>query len=161
MKQQTIRFFNDLKNRGFATGHASNCCPIFFSLAFISHFCYLKSMQRMQILEQMEGLLDQLLQTAETMQALSRQVVSENELVSLQQKQSELVAQLTALDASFHKIHAKKSEPDLSGLQKRIREKLKLFQDVNVGFIDNLKTGQKIIEVEASLSKKIKNHSSS
>lgn len=104
-----------------------------------------------KILEQMDQLLDQLIQVAETMQTLSQQVVSETELLPLQKRQEELVAELTHLDATYHK-----AKPQPSPLRKKIGDKLIQFQTLNKAFIENLKGEKKLIEVEAPAVKKRK-----
>lgn len=110
-----------------------------------------------KILEQMDAILDRLIKTAEIMKKLSSQVVSEAELAPLQKAQEGLVLQLTKLDASFQKVYKKMGYTQVSPLRKTIEEKLKKFQELNKGFIENLKSGQKLIEVEAPDSENKKN----
>jgi hypothetical protein len=108
-----------------------------------------------EILKQMDTLLNQLIKTAETMQRLSRQVISEEELGPLQRSQENLVQRLTLLDESFQKASKGSSSPS-SALRAAITHKLERFQTLNAGFIENLKTGQKVVEVEAPSPKKRK-----
>lgn len=103
-----------------------------------------------KILEEMDAILDRLIQIAETMQRLSKQVISEGELAPLQKSQEDLVAQLETLDVAFQKAY-KQHEPNSkpSALRSQIAKKIERFQVINMGFIENLKTGQKLIEIEA------------
>lgn len=109
-----------------------------------------------KILEQMDAILDQMIQTAETLQKLSLQVSSDDELAPLQRSQENLVAQLASLDLSFQKAMQQAGNKKTSPLRPKIVEKLKQFQALNEGFIENLRTGQKLVEVEAPSSKKKK-----
>lgn len=99
-----------------------------------------------KILEQMDSILDQLLQTAKTLKGLSRQVVATRELTNLQKSQEKLVEQLTALDAAFQK--ANKHKPKPSPLHTQIAKKLATFQSLNTGFIDNLKIAHGLLDFE-------------
>lgn len=103
-----------------------------------------------KILVQMEKVLDQLIQIAETMQDLSSQVVSEAELVPLQRSQEKLVSQLAQLDEAYQKS----KPPHSTALRAKIQKKLSRFQALNATFINNLKGSQKLIEVEAPATKK-------
>jgi hypothetical protein len=107
-----------------------------------------------RILEQMDGILDQLIKTAEMMQRLSSQVVSEVEIIPLQKVQEELVSQLMALDEAFQTAYTKMGHTEISPIRQQIAAKLTKFQTLNSKFIENLKEGQKLLEVEAPAKNK-------
>lgn len=110
-----------------------------------------------KILEEMDVILDRLIQIAETMHRLSKQVISEGELAPLQKSQEELVEKLEILDTAFQKAEKQqansKSLSKPSALRSQIAKKIERFQVINTGFIENLKTGQKLIEIEAPAPK--------
>ncbi|MCE5319132.1 MAG: hypothetical protein LLG04_17440 [Parachlamydia sp.] len=102
-----------------------------------------------KILEQMDAILDRLIQIAETMQRLSKQVVSEGELAPLQKSQEDLVSQLESLDDAFEKAYKPGPGAQPLAVRSRIAKKIERFQVINADFIENLKTEQKLIEIEA------------
>lgn len=105
------------------------------------------------ILSQIEGILDALLENAEQLKAISLQVISEGELSALQTKQEDLVHQLNDkqekfLEASTHG-HL---DPDLP-ITKRIVAKLQTFQQLNSQFIENLNSNKGIIHFDKNNQK--------
>jgi hypothetical protein len=104
----------------------------------------------------MELVLDQLIRNAEELQEASLQVISEEELTSLQQKQEELISQLLKMDQDFYKTYAKEAKDYESKTRQRVSEKLEKFQTLNSRFIDNVMMHQGLIQFEISKSKKHK-----
>lgn len=90
------------------------------------------------ILIEMDKILDQLVETAEKLCQLSKQGFEEDELITLQQAQEQMVNKLTTLDDAFKNVPAKGgSEPIL---RESIDQKIEEFQRLNSMFIDNIKT---------------------
>lgn len=107
-----------------------------------------------EILVQMENILDQVIKTAERLKDISRSVVSEEELAPLQRSQEELVDRLMKMDEAFKKAY--KGKGAVSPLRAKIEKKLEYFQKLNASFIENLSSGQGVIQFD-NKSKKNKN----
>lgn len=91
-----------------------------------------------EILIEMDKILEQLVQTAERLCALSKHGFEEDELIKLQKAQEQMVNKLTTLDLAFKNVPSKDgSEPIL---RESIDQKIEEFQRLNTSFIDNIKT---------------------
>lgn len=101
-----------------------------------------------KILLQMEETIDQLVMNAEKLNALTQQVIAQQELKGLQKKQNELIESLRSLDHEFHKAVPGSKNKAQEKIQARIDEKLQRFQNLNIAFIDNLNTNRGLIKFE-------------
>ena len=93
----------------------------------------------------MEGLLDNLIESARILLNHSRQVIDENELIRLQEEQEVLLAKLIDKDTEFHQIPA---HSDQSFMPRRLKidEKIDLFQKLNAEFVENINTANGLIQ---------------
>lgn len=98
-------------------------------------------------LNQMHKLLDQLIETAKALKELSKQVVSEEELNSLQQQQKELLSQLEASDQIIEADYRNQMEEND---HRNVSNKLHTFQSLNHDFIQNLQESHGLIQFELS-----------
>ncbi len=108
-----------------------------------------------QVLLQIEGILNQLIENAELLKGLSKQVIAQEELKLLQTKQEKLIAELTTFDVQFHTMGGK-INAHRSPTQKRIDEKLQQFQQLNMDFIENLSASHGLIKFEIQKDQKRK-----
>lgn len=106
-----------------------------------------------KILSEMEEVLDQLIQNAEKLYDVSRQVIAEEELAPLQNRQQELLSTLLQLDDAFHKANMQTKE-DNSSVRSRIQEKIEIFQRINSSFVTNITTSYGLIQFESDKTKK-------
>lgn len=98
-----------------------------------------------QQIDYMNGLLDQLIQTAKKLRDVSLQVISEEELGPLQKQQEEILAQLEAADQEIQRQY----RSDMTEIiHQQFSQKLKEFQSLNQEFIDNLNTSHGLIQFE-------------
>lgn len=112
-------------------------------------------MQQLEkILIEMEKILDLLIENAKQLLELSKQVIAEEELTPLQEKQQELLTQLLEKDDAFHEACAELKTDYNSPLRNRIDEKLDHFQKLNSNFIDNITTTLGLIQFEKGKIKK-------
>lgn len=102
-----------------------------------------------KILKEMDAILNELLATAEKLQNISTQVISKQELDSLQRAQTEMVKKLIELDNSFKHAYANK-ETQLTEKNKELRNsierKLTRFEELNAHFIENLSNTHSLLE---------------
>lgn len=94
-----------------------------------------------QVLEKMEGVLDELVRTAEGLKDLSFERFSEKAVVPLQQKQELLVQQLKEFEKAFESSNKEGLEGPLAKIGDRISKKLRYFQHLNAVFIGNISQG--------------------
>ena len=94
-----------------------------------------------QVLEKMEGLLDELIANAEGLKDISLEGFSEEAITPLQKKQELLVEQLNGLEASFESSEKEGQEEFLAKIGDRIAKKLRYFQHLNAVFIENITEG--------------------
>lgn len=101
--------------------------------------------QAEKILSEMESLLDNLIESARKLLALSKQVIEEDELMQLQQEQEELLSRLIEKDAEFHKVSSSTREKLLPARVK-IDAKIDEFQKLNSEFVENINTAHGLIQ---------------
>lgn len=87
-----------------------------------------------ELLVEIEGLLDQLIGTAELLSEVSAQAFAEEELLPLQEKQEAIIQSLREMDARLHAHFPEERERITS----RLKEKLTSFQRLNRLFIRHL-----------------------
>ena len=110
-------------------------------------------MQRAEkILNEMESLLDNLIESARKLLALSKQVIEEEELMSLQQEQEELLARLIKKDSEFHQLSSQVREK-LMSTRLNIDAKIDEFQKLNSEFVENINIAHGLIRFENSIPK--------
>jgi len=107
-----------------------------------------------KILEKMEEILNKIIANAETLNEISKMVISEEELTPLQNDQDDLFNQLLELDAEFSKASPDPHPHPLAARREKFDEKLKLFEKLNQIFIDNLKTTHGLIQFDFSKIRK-------
>ncbi|MCB1119097.1 MAG: hypothetical protein KDK65_03970 [Chlamydiia bacterium] len=90
------------------------------------------------ILAEMNALLDELIATAKELSALSEQVIAEEELAALQQRQDRLIRDLEKLEADYKIRILSEEKPKATALQKQIRDKMTQFQELNRDFMKNI-----------------------
>lgn len=96
-------------------------------------------------LSEMHNLLDQLVEVAKTLSELSVQVISEEELNSLQTSQKKLLSELEKIDQVIQeKFWNEIEEKD----HQLIHSKLTSFKDFNHAFIHHLKDSHGLIQFE-------------
>lgn len=98
-----------------------------------------------EILRKMNALLKEILSNAQELEKLSSKVISEKEVIPLQQKQELLINELTKLDANLQKEFPQALTKD-SKEKQAIHEKLREFQKLNRKFIENLKLSPGLIQ---------------
>lgn len=91
-----------------------------------------------KIMLEMEEALDNLIIIAENLKGLSEQVVSQEQLAPLQQRQEIFLSHLKELDAAYKKAE-RIEHPSLHLINQRLGTKVKTFQGLNKAFIENLK----------------------
>lgn len=106
-----------------------------------------------KILTEMEEVLGCLVDNAREMKEVSDQVISEEQLEPIQQRQAVLLARLQELDGELKKGKSAKT-PAHEAIEKRMAQKLKEFQEFNAGFIENIKKAHGIIQFEKEQKKK-------
>lgn len=94
-----------------------------------------------EVLEKMEGILDELVKNAEGLKDISLEGFSEPAVVPLQQKQELLVEQLKGLEAAFTEAEKEGQEEQMAKISDRISKKLRYFQHLNAVFIENISEG--------------------
>lgn len=94
-----------------------------------------------QVLENMEGVLDELIKNAEGLKDISLEGFSEQAVTPLQQKQELLVQKLKGLEATFEESEKEGQEELLAKVGDRIAKKLRYFQHLNAVFIENISEG--------------------
>lgn len=94
-----------------------------------------------QVLEKMEGALDELIRNAEKLKDISLGEFSEQAVTPLQQKQEILVQQLKGLETAFESAEKEGHEKMLAKIGDRIAKKLRYFQHLNAVFIENVGQG--------------------
>jgi hypothetical protein len=106
------------------------------------------------ILTQIESILDLLIQNAEKLQEVSHQVIAHEELISLQERQEELLKQLLKSDEEFSQACQGGVNEYQSPIRTRIAEKLEQFQNLNSQFITNIMATRGLIQFEINKNKK-------
>ena len=106
-----------------------------------------------KILTEMEEILGSLVDNAREMKEVSDQVISEEQLEPIQQRQAILLGRLQQLDAELKNEKSPKN-PSHEAIEKRMAQKLKEFQEFNAGFIENIKKAHGIIQFEKEQKKK-------
>lgn len=94
-----------------------------------------------QVLEKMEGVLDELVKNAEGLKDISLEGFSEEAVTPLQKKQELLVEQLKGLEAAFEDSEKDGQEKLMAQVGDRITKKLRYFQHLNAVFIENISQG--------------------
>jgi elongation factor P--beta-lysine ligase len=112
------------------------------------HLWYGAFMKEEDLLKKIDALLDQLVKTAEELDKLSFQVISEEEIAPLQKKQDALVADLLSADTELKGVMDSKSLETNSPIRERIRNNLHHFQELNEHFIENLANSHGLIRFE-------------
>jgi hypothetical protein len=102
-----------------------------------------------QTVQEMEGILDQLIETAERMQEISRQVIVESELASLQETEQKLIDRLMHLDEFYRKTFASLPDPLIQKFQGTLEKKLTHFQQLNSNFIENISASHGLLQFQA------------
>lgn len=104
-------------------------------------------MQNVQaILLKIHTLLDGLIETARSLEKLSNEVASEEEINALQETQEETINELLKLDDDLHREFPEITENSKEKMI--IHEKMSEFQRLNRKFIENLERGSGIIKFE-------------
>jgi hypothetical protein len=98
------------------------------------------------ILKEIDKILSELIVTAERMQSISHQVVSKEELSTLQEAQSKLVEKLVGLDAAFKQAYKGQPEDKTKELRAKIDAKLAQFEKLNASFIENISGTQSLLK---------------
>lgn len=93
----------------------------------------------------MNQLLDELIDNAKKLKDVSKQVISEEELVPLQRRQEELFEHLENMDAALHKEFSNEIP---AAQHKKIHDKLEEFQKINQEFVNNLRSSHGLIQFE-------------
>ncbi len=96
-------------------------------------------------IDRMNALLDQLLHTARQLRDASMHMVSEEELLSLQKEQEQILAQLMSVDHDLQRYYASEIQ-ELAHHQ--FQHKLKEFQALNQEFMENLNSSYGLIQFE-------------
>jgi predicted nucleic acid-binding Zn-ribbon protein len=99
-----------------------------------------------QILEEMDKVLDQLIEVAEKMKDLSKQVFVESEMISFQKKEQDLIDKLIDLDGDYQQASKNISPQTIKVFQEKIETKLKEFQHLNIKFIDNISESRGVLQ---------------
>jgi hypothetical protein len=89
--------------------------------------------------------LEELVDTAKKLRDFSLQVGSEEELASLQNKQSHLLRELEVIDQDLHANYPGQIDPTTHDL---FHQKLQEFQKYNHEYIENLKQRHGLIQFE-------------
>lgn len=108
------------------------------------------------ILNEMNGILDQLIENAQKLNELSLQVIAEDEITPLQEQQQELLSALVELDNTFHRGGAGLSKKKTSPLRMAIDEKIETFQCLNSSFVEKIMNTHGLIQFKDDKSKKTK-----
>lgn len=96
-------------------------------------------------LEEMHKRLDEVIQVAEHLRDVSKQVISKEELAPLQKRQDALLKQIEELDQKLQKDYAKElTEP----MHQALKRKFKVFQELNEVFIENIRSSHELIQFE-------------
>ena len=99
------------------------------------------------ILFKIHGFLDQLIDIAASLEKLSKEMASEEEINSLQEEQENIIAALMQLDADLIHDYPEVAKED-SKERKAIHQKMEIFQKLNRNFIENLERGSGIIQFD-------------
>ena len=98
-------------------------------------------------LKEIEKLVDQLVDAASKLLDSARQAFSEEDLVSLQKKQDELFKRLLKADQAYHETFPDLDETKIPAA-KRVSEKLTKFQQLNLQFIETLRSDHGLIHFD-------------
>lgn len=88
-----------------------------------------------QMLEHLETLVDQLIESAKILLEASKQVCPEDELMEAQKKQEDILQNLMLLDDAYAKTFPEHHKSSKTGC---IAVKLMQFQNLNAEFLENL-----------------------
>lgn len=97
-----------------------------------------------KILQEMEGILKELISTAEQLKQISTQVVSEEDISPLQISQQELLEKLEEMDQEYQKLTKGAASP----AKLKFEEMLNYFEKLNSAFIENIRKSSGLIEFE-------------
>lgn len=103
----------------------------------------MKSLQH--YVDQMNGLLGELIQIATQLRNMSFQVISEEDLAPLQKRQEDLLTQLEKIDQQLQTHYRHQVE---SSVQEHFHHELQRFQQLNQEFIQNLNASHGLIQFE-------------
>jgi flagellar biosynthesis/type III secretory pathway chaperone len=103
----------------------------------------MKSLQH--YIDQINQLLNELIQVATQLRDISLQVISEEDLTSLQKRQEDLLAQLENVDQHIQDNYRLQLD---SKLKEHFHHQLQTFQQLNQEFIQNLNTSHGLIQFE-------------
>lgn len=103
----------------------------------------MKSLQ--QCIDQMNLLANELIEVATTLRNMSQQVISEEDLEPLQQREEKLLTQLEELDHLLKKNYKNQLSPQI---QEQMHQKLQAFQELNQEYIQNLNASHGLIQFE-------------
>ncbi len=92
-----------------------------------------------------KNLLKELIQVATQLRDASIQVIAEEEMAELQNRQEALLKQLEQLDAEMRAAFGHQLD---KSMQQLIHEKLSTFQKLNQEFVDNLNSSHGLIQFE-------------
>jgi hypothetical protein len=100
-----------------------------------------------ELLVEIDVVLDQILDIAARLKAISQSVIAKEEVAGLQKAQEELLQKLLALEEEHKKEDPKIADPSILDIQKTIHQKLELFEELNANFIENLSSRRKPISL--------------
>jgi hypothetical protein len=103
----------------------------------------MKSLQH--CIDQINHLLSELIQVATQLRDMSFQVISEEDLTSLQKHQEDLLGKLEEADRFIQKNYRNQIKPEV---QENFHQQLQTFQQLNQEFIQNINTNQGLIQFE-------------
>lgn len=103
----------------------------------------MKSLQH--YIDQMNGLLNELILVATQLRDMSLQVISEEDLAPLQKRQEDLLAQLEEVDQQLQSHYRHQID---ASLREHIHNQLQTFQQLNQEFIQNLNASHGLIQFE-------------
>ena len=107
-----------------------------------------------EFLDHIQVLLDSLLKNALQLKEVSSNVVSEEELNTLQEEQESLIAELGQLGSEFKKKFNKIINELKSEKGKIIQKKVKEFQELNAIFYNNISIRKSILQTEIETLRK-------
>lgn len=101
-----------------------------------------------ELYNQMALILDRLIENAKKMKEGIRLKVSQEELEGLQNKQHEILHEVSELDNVLQKSPLGASEDEINMCKARIREKLAHFQVINKEFFDSISSHSRVIDTK-------------
>jgi len=101
---------------------------------------------QLELFKQMSFVLDQLVDTANTLNESVTLNVGRKDLEAAQERQQEILRELATLDELILKSPPGAAKEELDVWRLRIREKLSSFQSINQEFFNRLDSHMRIIE---------------